>query len=790
MKITNVSCTQFAGVRDRSISLTDGINVICGKNESGKSTLVNLISRTLFQNAKLDRRSDKEFYELYFPAAKKHGTPGDFADGKITLQTENGTYVLTKEWGEEPRCMLSTPDGVIRDPSKIADILKEALQYGEGVYSDLLFPSQRNAAASLRTVLDAAQKTATKQEIVDAVSQAFAESDGVSVDAVEQAIEAKIEEIAGKHWDFDTQAPVRRNTRWSNGLGEILKAYYAMEDAKAVLEEISRLERESDRAVEEYAARDAEAAKAEETYDRFHGFASRLAVQSERRKNVDRMEKELQKISQVLNSWPKHSEQLKKAKALQTEKESRALLDQYEAANVLQEEIRALDAECANRAYPDDAEVTRVRSLQRAAAALENKLCGINIQAAIDLFGDNRVEIKSLRTGEPVTLAGGIAAITEAVRISVPGVMQMQLSPADVDAASVEAQLAEHRSALAEIFAQYGAETLEELELLAKTGEDTNRKLELAKSRLAMLFGGAAFGELEEAAKTITLPVRSKEEIAEDLFGICNTADAAGFIAAKEAILNGFAEEYGSMDALKIKAFDLDAELKKGKEAVSGGEDIPAEYLGISDPEEHLELLQSTLRLRQSRREDALTAKTAAASRLESYKETVSGEPDAEAEKTEREFEEKKALLSHWLHIRDVFREQKQALHADPMQGIADRFSHYLGVISGGVVSSEFPDGDKLNMLLYSGDRLLDYGKLSEGTKDTVYLAFRLAVLDHLFPDGGGVIVFDDPFTDMDAERTAQACMLVKDCAARHQVIFLTCSEAYVDVLNGNTVLF
>ena len=71
MKIKNISCTQFAGVRDRNVSFTDGINVIYGKNESGKSTLVNLISRTLFQNARLDRRSDKDFYDLYFPGAKK-----------------------------------------------------------------------------------------------------------------------------------------------------------------------------------------------------------------------------------------------------------------------------------------------------------------------------------------------------------------------------------------------------------------------------------------------------------------------------------------------------------------------------------------------------------------------------------------------------------------------------------------------------------------------------------------------------------------------------------------------
>ena len=91
-------------------------------------------------------------------------------------------------------------------------------------------------------------------------------------------------------------------------------------------------------------------------------------------------------------------------------------------------------------------------------------------------------------------------------------------------------------------------------------------------------------------------------------------------------------------------------------------------------------------------------------------------------------------------------------------------------------------------MNIYSDNKLLDYGKLSEGTKETVSLAFRLAVLDHLFPDGGGVIVFDDPFTDMDADRTTQSCELIKECAKQHQVIFLTCREDYLEMLNGNKI--
>ena len=112
-------------------------------------------------------------------------------------------------------------------------------------------------------------------------------------------------------------------------------------------------------------------------------------------------------------------------------------------------------------------------------------------------------------------------------------------------------------------------------------------------------------------------------------------------------------------------------------------------------------------------------------------------------EKAQEAFEETKSLLYHWRHIQEVFNKQKECMKGNPMQDIAKHFNHYLNVISSDHVSSEFPDSDKLNMNIYSNDRLLSYHKLSEGTKDTVALAFRLAVLDHLFPDGDGIIVFD-----------------------------------------------
>ena len=39
----------------------------------------------------------------------------------------------------------------------------------------------------------------------------------------------------------------------------------------------------------------------------------------------------------------------------------------------------------------------------------------------------------------------------------------------------------------------------------------------------------------------------------------------------------------------------------------------------------------------------------------------------------------------------------------------------------------------------------------------------------------------------MNAGRTAQSCKLIKEYVTRHQVIFLTCKEDYIDTLGGES---
>lgn len=76
-------------------------------------------------------------------------------------------------------------------------------------------------------------------------------------------------------------------------------------------------------------------------------------------------------------------------------------------------------------------------------------------------------------------------------------------------------------------------------------------------------------------------------------------------------------------------------------------------------------------------------------------------------------------------------------------------------------------------------DEAISSEELSQGTRDQLYLAARLALCDTIFHEARPPLLMDDPFVKFDPDRRDAAMRLCKELAADHQIILFTCHDGY-----------
>ena len=208
MKIKSVKTGQFAGIKNKEINFCDGLNILVGNNESGKSTMIDLLYQTLFKESKLNKKEDKEFITRYMPSDSK----GDVIDGTVTFITAEDEYNLSKEWGASEGCKLVTSDGTrIANEEKIRDIIGGELIYKKGLYDDVVIASQKSQANVVEHILKKLDKKAdVKQDLVSTIASEGMSTNGeIGPEDIEKVLQVKIEELCG-HWDFTTDGPEKR----------------------------------------------------------------------------------------------------------------------------------------------------------------------------------------------------------------------------------------------------------------------------------------------------------------------------------------------------------------------------------------------------------------------------------------------------------------------------------------------------------------------------------------------------------------------------------------------------
>ena len=790
MNIKTIKTRQFAGIKNKEVELESGLNILVGNNETGKSTLIELIYQMLYRNSKLSKREDKDFFEKYIPSNEK----GDVVDGTLVFTTSEGEYTLNKKWGVVSECELVDSDGnITANEEKIREVVAAELIYKQGLYDDVVFVSQNNKLNVVEHILNKLdKKAAVKQDLVSIIAaEEMTSTEGISPEDIEKIIQSKLDALSG-HWDFVMDGPEKRRgieNPWAKDVGIILKSYYQL----AELEEKLRKGEMVEKAIEADNIKIHEAKKKFEEHSaekyEYEKYAEILATYKSGMKLRQEYKIKQEEINRDLISYPELIKSYEKAVELDVLLKAEKIINSYRSIEGMKNKLSEARALVDGKMKVDADDERRLTEAETAIIGLNARLSNLDLAASIKKLGTADIIVKSVATGKNIDISTGNFDINETVEITIPGIMNLIITARGVDVEEIKKQLAEATAGYNAILNKYKVSNIKELRAKKEEYAELLKRFEFVNEEYNRLTTGVELSKLELEYNE----VKGKEEqftgLNEKIEELCKSEPITSFIAKQEQKIEIIRDKYGKDDTvntMKSCLSKVEVEIGKLESIEDYVANIPEKYLKLTDLDEYKSYLNSNIdnanhNIKEAEavlREDERKLGDVALDDLRIYIDDAALELQRHKDEYER-----------WKHILEVLENTRENMAGEStMPDVKERFARYLSVITEGRIVLQSMD-DNMDINIYSGNNPIKYAILSEGTKDTIALAFRLAILEHLFPEGGGLVVFDDPFTEMDESRTRQACRLVQKFAdTGNQVIFVTCDNKYRQLLSGKLI--
>lgn len=142
MKINKLKINSYGKLKDREIILNNGINLIYGQNESGKSTLIHFIINLFYGNIKNKKGKEISDYEKYEP------WNGEEFSGKINYELDDGTkYEVFRDFHKKnPKIFNSNMEDISNefniDKNKGSEFFYEQTRVDEELFLSTLAINQ------------------------------------------------------------------------------------------------------------------------------------------------------------------------------------------------------------------------------------------------------------------------------------------------------------------------------------------------------------------------------------------------------------------------------------------------------------------------------------------------------------------------------------------------------------------------------------------------------------------------------------------------------------------------
>lgn len=790
MKILLIRLHPFGGVADRTCVFDDGMNVIEGPNEFGKSTLNNALWQGLFTPTNLPPVGLKKAMGRWYPRPG-----GDHSRVTLEFESAGQKWTLQKTWGASASSIIQPKGGAaIADPANVQEKLLELVHRNEATWRHVLFVGQAQLA---RTMQDLKDQSKEIDDIQPLIVGAAAIPGDISPDKLAAAIDERIEGHFSR-WDIITEGPENGrgiDNPWANKIGPQLAAYYAMETVRRDLKNVRSYEEQVDEVNTKIIGLQSKIEVDMEFVTTGCGLKDGLASRGGLEEKIQRLGGEQTALKAVLVDWPGADKVIsgKEAELEGVKTTLQALADELKSAKKRAdaEQLRLAHGKLveAREAWNDEAtklseskavlaeSLAELRRLEKDISDFRIKIEAQKLSAKIESATPTSfVIVRGTNAPEPLTLTAAAAWEGQADGKLIVELREVKISvesgTGDMNALFVQLETVIQRRQ--ETLEELGQKSLSSVEAAdinhQKIVRDEKHKKELYTVALVgrtveeWAVEIAALGALPETRSVATLET-------EHATAVRNEAKLTFEIQKEQEKIVNWTTEHTDLDTLMTKILAKTGELNAAKLELDGLPPLPAGFSSVAD---YLKVLREKENRQSELEGDLSTLKLEQATQTGRAPGHTAEELRDELESKEREFQRKQAIGQALLRIREKFHEVVASSGAeDPMQGLATAVAgHFKNLTCGRY------DGVKLDgttPVEIRGQLVLEAALLSQGTLGSLALATRLALAELYLVGMQGFLVLDDPFTDMDPDRRHAAEHCLREFAKQRQVLFFTC---------------
>jgi len=797
MKILRIRLHPFGGSVDRSMELHDGLNIVDGPNEYGKSTLSQALWHALFTPSNLTPAKLRDAMQPWFPKPS-----GDHARVTLEFEADGRQWTLLKCWGAGASSLLQA-DGSesMADPTGIQKRLSVLLHRNEATWRHVLFLKQ----GKLNRTLEELRENSDIDDIQPLLVGAAAIPGDIPEEKLAEALDTRI----GNHfsrWDRVTRGP--ENGRgienpWANRIGPLLSAYYTLETTRRELDEVLDYEKKVDQFNTRAREEEASGKAVQEFVEIGRLLKGGLAKREGLEERIKRLADELSTLRKVFMEWPGADN---------------VLAATQQSIVELTETLKSLDTELANalkRASAEDLRLqhehlVKARSEWNAAAqslresktippgmleqleSLTNETEKLRIQIAAQkltarMSSQSDLSIAVTRgagNAETVELASGLGWTGEAegkLKLET-GNLSIEVAVGTGEVDSLFSKLQKLGARQNEILAESGFADLASV----KAADMINRECIHAGKNKKAIYEAALLGKTEETwaaeiSALAALPATRSLETVENERNKAVTGKAQQEARVHQLLqkVEKWKQDYETVDLLTSRILEKTQELKSAESELAGLPQLPGGFANVSNYLTEL-----------GEKEQQLTNSGEIIKNLKLELAKLSGSPPKrtaedlrdELERKERELQRCEETGQSLLRIRSKLNEIRgQRGIANPMQGLEAAIAGYFQRMTCGNYERVRLDGG--TPVEVTGKLTLKPGSLSQGTLGSLAMATRLALAELYLGELPGFLVLDDPFTDMDPARRSAAGQCLGAFAAKHQVIFFTCHKDHAGEL-------